>query len=108
MHSTSARIYVSVALYPYAHVWARPAGIGQAGQGEGGQVGGGWGWVGRASARALSIVYIRTDSSRSHLQGALLTNLIDWKYGEHSDWWQPWGTLWRCAADVVAVSLLQD
>ena len=40
MHSTSARKYVSVALYPYAHVWARPAGIGQAGQGEGGQVGG--------------------------------------------------------------------
>ena len=35
MHSTSACICVSVALYPYAHVWARQAGIGQAGQGEG-------------------------------------------------------------------------
>jgi hypothetical protein len=40
MHSTSACICVSVALYPYAHVWARQAGIGQAGQGEGRQVGG--------------------------------------------------------------------
>ena len=107
MHSTSVCICVSVALYPYAHVWARQAGIGQAGQGEGRQVGG-WGWVGRASARLSLSTCMQPDSPRSNLQGALLTNLIDWKYGEHSDWWQPWGTLWRCAADVVAVSLLQD
>ena len=70
MHSTSACICVSVALYPYVHVWARQAGIGQAGQGEGGQVGG-WGRVGRASARALSILYIRLETPHSRLQGTL-------------------------------------